>query len=238
MCILMHVQDQMFSDAELHRRGVCDLRTESFSWLFCYFWQFSSHLNSSFFPLRAGSGTVQLVTGWERICLLLTRQGSLVRTMEPPLLPLPIGTYGIVLPHSDLKVITVCFVSADFLKVPLYLSKVRAGLRQQPGVRSLWWFLLDRPPWPGQPRLLPLAQRGWSVLHQLESGPARYVTYSMLCWMTVWMIYRHRIISYWSKMELNEAELIIKDEVMFNINLFQCYISTRLIIAGESIFTS
>lgn len=85
---------------------------------FCYFWKYSSHFNSSFFPLRAGSGTVQLVTGWEKICLLLTRQGSLVRTMEPPLLPLPIGTYGIILPHSDLKVIAVCFVSADFLKSP------------------------------------------------------------------------------------------------------------------------
>lgn len=34
MCILMHVQNQMLSDAELHRWDVCALRNDSFSGLF------------------------------------------------------------------------------------------------------------------------------------------------------------------------------------------------------------
>lgn len=44
-------------------------------------------------PLRAGSGTVQLVTGWEKICSASRRPRSPVKTREPPLLPLPIGLF-------------------------------------------------------------------------------------------------------------------------------------------------
>lgn len=52
------------------------------------------YFNLLYSTLRAGSGTVQLVTGWEKICLPLMRPGSPVRTMDLPLLPLPIGTYS------------------------------------------------------------------------------------------------------------------------------------------------
>lgn len=119
-------------------------------------------------PLRAGSGTVQLVTGWEKICSASRRPRSPVTTREPPLSPLPIGVFLQVPCNSpsDQDTSRVFFffspTGAAFKKKmsDLISPKVRAGLRQQPGVRAFWRFVLDRPAQPGQRQLLPMAHWG------------------------------------------------------------------------------
>lgn len=85
--------------------------------------------------LRAGSGTVQLVTGWEKICSRSTRPRSPARTTELPWSPSPTG----VCVETNAS-----FLSDASLNLPRILSKVRTSLRQQPGVWSIWRFLLDR----------------------------------------------------------------------------------------------
>lgn len=70
--------------------NICASLNGSLSWFFIFFYSKVFYLYS---PLRAGSGIVHLVTGWEKISLPLMRRGRPVRTMELLLLPLPIGAY-------------------------------------------------------------------------------------------------------------------------------------------------
>lgn len=87
------------------------------------FWFFFFSISFSSSPLRAGSGTAQLVTGWERICLPSMKPESPVRNMEPPLSPSPIGANNNTQTTETHTKTSLCLVCASFLKAPVNLSR-------------------------------------------------------------------------------------------------------------------